>query len=481
MLTEMAASDKLADQDSDMESPPRRELTNVKKTRRSKKLRRVETALRSFRVLKNLTKEQVDNFMNSYVIYDLDWADEKMMTDALGPDYQKKVGECLRDYYSVLNHMCAIGELEKMYIPPVMDLNANIFINQILYEESIAEELQLPTNANVLDIGCGRGRVAAHMHLLTGANVTGLNIDFDQVSSAIAFNKDKGYPNNFVRRDMNDLPLPFSDEEFDGFYQIQAFSLCKDIPKLCSELYRVLKPGAKLSMLDWAKLDAYNDDDPHHRDLMRRIKPLIGAVGTPTPQSLAHDLESAGFKVLRTNNASIDGLQSPLIERADKYFHTFKYALKGLIRVGLLPGHFKTIFDRFSQDGDAFIEADRARLITTSYHWLAEKPKGAPSVSSKVDSATTSEVATHIEPPSHIEMPSKADVHILPGAPKQVDTLSASETTTQASASSSQAAFVSPSPANSDSTGITEPPLTPDEPVKTEPPSTSVGAIEVKA
>ena len=109
---------------------------------------------------------------------------------------------------------------------------------------------------------------------------------------------------------------------------------------------------------------------------------LIGAVGTPTPRSLAENLESAGFKVLRTSNASINGLQSPLIERADGYFKTVRFAIRGLVRVGVLPAHFNTIFDRFAQDGDAFIEADKARLITTSYHWLAEKPRNAENKSS---------------------------------------------------------------------------------------------------
>ena len=470
MLADMAARDKLADmaaQDSDMEVPPPRKLSNVKKTRRPKPLRRVETALRSFRILKNLTKEQVDNFMNSYIIYDLDWADEEMMLGTLGPDYPKKVGECLRDYYSVLNHMCAIGELEKMYIPPVMDLHANLITNQILYEESIAEELQLPENPKVLDLGCGRGRVAAHMNLLTGARVTGLNIDYDQIASAIAFNKEKRFPNEFTRADFNDLPLPLPDAQFDGFYQIQAFSLCKDIPKLCKELYRVLKPGAKLSLLDWASLDAYDPEDPHHQKLMRRIKPLIGAVGTPTPKSLAEALESAGFKVLRTNNASIDGLQSPLIERADGYFRTARFAMLGLVRFGLLPAHFRTLFNRFTQDCDAFIEADRARLITTSYHWLAEKPKDASAI---VPSTTTPTSDNVVKAGSPLESAVLNQPHLAATVAKP-ESAASSDKTTQASTTSSEPGIISPSPANSESTGITEPPSYPHEPVKIEPPS----------
>lgn len=53
--------------------------------------------------------------------------------------------------------------LNPRYIPPAIDLDENLRMNQILYEESVAKELLLPDNAQVLDLGCGRGRVAAHM------------------------------------------------------------------------------------------------------------------------------------------------------------------------------------------------------------------------------------------------------------------------------------------------------------------------------
>lgn len=259
-----------------------------------------------------------------------------------------------------------------MYIPPAMDLNESIVMNQILYEESIAKELCLPAHAKVLDLGCGRGRVAAHMARITGASIHGINIDSDQIASAREFNRDT--TNDFTRHDFNDLPLPLPSDHFDGFYQIQAFSLAKDHTKLLEEVYRALKPGARVSMLDWASLDAYDPNNPKHEQLMQKIKPLIGAVGTPTPKSMQDALIAAGFRIVKMNNASIDGLQAPLIERVDGFFCTAKKTILGLVRMGLLPAHFKTLFERLTQDCDAFVEADRARLITTSYHWLAEKP-----------------------------------------------------------------------------------------------------------
>ncbi|TVY60529.1 Demethylrebeccamycin-D-glucose O-methyltransferase [Fusarium oxysporum f. sp. cubense] len=157
------------------------------------------------------------------------------MIKTLCPDYKSKVGDCLQSYYRVLNHLCALGDVEKMYITPLVDKKASILDKQIL----------------VLDLGCGQGRVAAHMAAATGAQVTGLNIDPNQVTQAKEFNEQMGLRNSFTTHDMNELPLPFEDNSFDAFYQIQAPSLFKDPPALFRELRMVLKPNAKISLLDW--------------------------------------------------------------------------------------------------------------------------------------------------------------------------------------------------------------------------------------
>jgi sterol 24-C-methyltransferase len=336
--------------------------------------KRSKTFWVSFWYLRGLKKNEVDNFMASYVIYNLDWSDEAQMISALGENYQEKVGDCLKAYYGILNHLCALGSVEKMYIPPLMSKRATVLENQLLYEESIAKNIGLKAGDKVLDLGCGRGRVAAHMAQFSGAQVTGLNIDPNQIAQARAFNDELHLQNSFVIQDFNDLPLPFADETFDGFYQIQALSLCKDLPALFSEVYRVLKPGARISLLDWASLPAYDATNPRHSELMRRVKPLIGAVGTPTPQGLEKALEGSGFTVLRSDNASIDGLQAPLIEKVDLYFRTIRQIILGLVTVRALPRHFKTLINRLCLDGEAFVKMDTERLATTSYRIIAQKP-----------------------------------------------------------------------------------------------------------
>ncbi|KAI2619498.1 S-adenosyl-L-methionine-dependent methyltransferase [Hypomontagnella submonticulosa] len=341
---------------------------------RSVSPKRWKTFLKAFKHIHNLTPKEVDDFMASYEIYNLDWANEDEMVKAFGPNYQQRVGDCLRAYYSVLNHLCSLGDVEKMYIPPLMDKKASVLDNQLLYEESIAKDIGFKPGMRVLDLGCGRGRVAAHMTSFSGVQVTGLNIDANQIAQAREWNERCGFDNEFVVHDQNDLPLPFADESFDAFYEIQALSLCKDPSASFKEIYRLLKPGAKFSLLDWVSLPPYNPEDPVHAGLMRRVKPLIGAVGTPTPASFEKALIDAGFTVTRSDNPSIDGLQAPLIDKVDIYFRSVRRVIHGLVRLHALPPHFKVLIDRLCLDGQAFVKMDNMRLITTTYRIIAEKP-----------------------------------------------------------------------------------------------------------
>ncbi|KAI1103880.1 S-adenosyl-L-methionine-dependent methyltransferase [Jackrogersella minutella] len=341
---------------------------------RSVQPKRWKTFIKAFKHIHNLTPKEVDDFMASYEIYNLDWANEDEMVKAFGPDYQQRVGDCLRSYYSVLNHLCSLGDVEKMYIPPLMDKKASVLDNQLLYEESVAKDIGLKEGMKVFDLGCGRGRVAAHMTSVSGAHVTGLNIDANQIAQAREWNDRCGLSNEFVVHDQNDLPLPFADESFDAFYEIQALSLCKDPSATFKEIYRLLKPGAKFSLLDWVSLPPYNPEDPVHAGLMRRVKPLIGAVGTPTPASFEKALMDAGFTVTRSDNPSIDGLQAPLIDKVDIYFRSVRRVIHGLVRLRALPPHFKVLIDRLCLDGQAFVQMDKMRLITTTYRIVAEKP-----------------------------------------------------------------------------------------------------------
>lgn len=109
--------------------------------------------------------DDIDRFMKAYWIYQ-----EDKMTSVEQEKY-------IIDYYNVLNFLCSLGDVEKMYIPPIIDMNQGIFGNQLEYEKKIVNYLGVKSNHHVLDVGCGRGAVASNIQKTTGAKITGFNID----------------------------------------------------------------------------------------------------------------------------------------------------------------------------------------------------------------------------------------------------------------------------------------------------------------
>jgi sterol 24-C-methyltransferase len=87
----------------------------------------------------------------------------------------------------VLNNLLSVFDLEKLYIPPQLDETQGLYGNQLLCEQFILEEmnLQSPSESHLLDMGCGRGRISHHFATLTGGQVSGYNIDPNQLENAV--------------------------------------------------------------------------------------------------------------------------------------------------------------------------------------------------------------------------------------------------------------------------------------------------------
>jgi len=324
---------------------------------------RVKTAFTSIKALYQLSPEQVDDFIRSYELFD------KEVVGG-GDD------EHIKNYYGVLNHLCSIGEVEKMYIPPLLDPTQSIIDNQLLFEAKMMRDLGITKDSHVLDVGCGRGLVLTNVATSTGASqLRGLNIDSVQLGIAKAAKELHGLNQiQYTQGDFND-PLPYPDNSFDALYQIQVITYAKDKKALFSEMFRVLKPGGRLSFLDWVKFDNYDEKSDHHQKIMKQVKPLIGAVDIPTGLELKQVLESVGFEVTYSDNVSKGGLQADLIESADNFFRFFTWVINTSVAFNIIPSHFKVLFDRLVLGGGAFIEGDRLGLFTTSFQTLATKPK----------------------------------------------------------------------------------------------------------
>ena len=91
----------------------------------------------------------------------------------------------------LLNIFLSIADIEKMYIPPHINEREGLFQNQLIIEKKITKALNANNNSKILDIGCGKGRIAHHVYELTKSKIYGYNIDEYQINNAINYTRDK--------------------------------------------------------------------------------------------------------------------------------------------------------------------------------------------------------------------------------------------------------------------------------------------------
>lgn len=321
---------------------------------------RIKTFISALISLFMMDKNTLNSFFSSYEIFEKD----KISTH----DDRSRV----INYYRVLNYLCALGNVEKMYIPPIISKSMGIIDNQTLFEEQMMDQLKIKPRDTVLDIGCGRGRIAHHVAYRTGSHVIGINIDKSQIESAMNYTVLTNFMDktSFMVANYNDK-LPFTDNFFDAIYQVQAFTYAENVDNLFKEIYRVMKPGAKFSWLDWTILDNYDPNNEVHKKLIAGTKVVIGGVLTEPISFWLTAMKNAGFNIIKNE---VPNVQYHLIESEVKYFTLFEKIISFLVKIYLLPKHFKFLLDRLNRYGEDFIAADKQRLCTTVYHIILEKP-----------------------------------------------------------------------------------------------------------
>lgn len=134
---------------------------------------------------------------------------------------------------------CPEGE---MGIETGLNMNTG---NQAMISATL-ELLQLPANANVLELGPGN---AQHLPSLLEqypiSNYQGLEISQTMCDQATAMHKDAAHSK--VRFSCYDgIHIPFEKETFDGVFTINTIYFWEQPQVLLSEIERVLKPGGRL-------------------------------------------------------------------------------------------------------------------------------------------------------------------------------------------------------------------------------------------
>jgi sterol 24-C-methyltransferase len=281
------------------------------------------------------------------------------------------------DYYKVLNNMLSIFDLEKLYIPPQLDESQGLYGNQILVERDVLKELNLsdPRSSHLLDMGCGRGRISHHFATLTGGRVSGYNIDPNQLENAADWAAECGMSDrlHFQFGDHH-KPLDYPSESFDGCYSFQAvwpFFKKHELDAHAEEMYRVLKPGARYACSEYLLTPHFDWEDAEHVALHKLFLPTLAATQSMYPADVCAALERAGFKIILS--APSKGPAWPICEQKRDLILAGRKVIRGLEAVGLLKPWVEESLDLLQRGGEAWTEAEKAKIADLNWRIVAEK------------------------------------------------------------------------------------------------------------
>ncbi len=155
--------------------------------------------------------------------------------------------------------------------------------------EQAIERMRIPSNARVLDVGCGSGWAS---RLLAGlankGSVTGIDISDEMVR--VARETSASFPNlDFETASAEQLP--FSDNEFTHAFSMESLYYYADIARALEEIHRVLKPAGVFV----AVVDLYWENEATHQ-WVDTLKVPVELLSVDDYRSLLTD---AGFVSIR--------------------------------------------------------------------------------------------------------------------------------------------------------------------------------------
>lgn len=123
------------------------------------------------------------------------------------------------------------------------NINMNDYVAKLL-------KLNNEKDVDILDAGCGIGGTSVYFSKrFPKVNLTGITISPKQVTMAEKLAKKMDVTNAKFKID-NYMQTSFSDNSFDKIFALESFSYCPNYKKFLDEMYRILKPGGILAVVD---------------------------------------------------------------------------------------------------------------------------------------------------------------------------------------------------------------------------------------
>ena len=162
----------------------------------------------------------------------------------------------------------------------------------------VLRRLELRPGETVLDVGVGPGLLLRDMALSVGAGGRAVGLDMSAPMIEIAKRRCEGLAQVSLEQGAAEK-LPFADASFDAAVSTQVYEYVPDMALALRELYRVMKPGGRILILDtdWDSLVLHTNDRARQDRILKVWDEHLADAHLPA--TLSPKLRAAGFQITR--------------------------------------------------------------------------------------------------------------------------------------------------------------------------------------
>lgn len=189
--------------------------------------------------------------------------------------------------------------------------------------------------------------------------------------------------------------MSFPENSFDAVYAIEATVHAPSLEGIYSQIFRVLKPGGVFGVYEWLMTDAYDNDNPHHREIRLGIEQGDGISNMEKVEVALKAMKAAGFELEMHEDladredpfpwywplaGNFKYMQTifdlPTIMRMTKVGRGVVHRFVGALEwVGLAPKGTQKTADSLALAADCLVAGGKEKLFTPMYLMVGRKPK----------------------------------------------------------------------------------------------------------
>lgn len=176
----------------------------------------------------------------------------------------------------------------------------------IYWRKRLVKRLKKQAPKNILDVATGTGDLAIAMLKANPDKIVGIDISNGMLEVGRKKIKEKKLEDKITLQQADSENLPFEDHSFDAVSVSFGARNFENLEKGLSEMYRVLRPGGKLYILEFSQPTVFPFNQLYHF-YFKYILPLVGKIISKDNAAYTYLPESVGaFPYGKKLNAIIE-------------------------------------------------------------------------------------------------------------------------------------------------------------------------------